>query len=117
MAHGIDVGPILRHNVSFGEVVLGIISTFVLGWFAGAYNSRILQPEPNVPQTTMRSSPDFRSLRLWDAYRRNSLCPLLRDVLDWRLRTHDMAQHDICNARIHRELRIKIVFPTTKNSP
>ncbi len=36
MAHGIDVGPVLRHNVPFGEVALGIISTFVLGWFAGA---------------------------------------------------------------------------------
>jgi 2TM family of unknown function (DUF5676) len=36
LAHGIDFGPILRHNVPFGEVVLGIIGTFVLGWFAGA---------------------------------------------------------------------------------
>ena len=36
LAHGIYFGPILRHNVPFGEVVLGIIGTFVLGWFAGA---------------------------------------------------------------------------------
>jgi hypothetical protein len=36
LVHGIDFGPILRHNVPFGEVVLGIIGTFVLGWFAGA---------------------------------------------------------------------------------
>lgn len=34
--HGIDVGPILRTNVSIFEVGLGIVSTFVLGWFAGA---------------------------------------------------------------------------------
>ena len=36
LMHGIDVGPILRTNVSAFEVVLGIVSTFVLGWFAGA---------------------------------------------------------------------------------
>lgn len=36
LAHGIDFGPILRHSVPFGEVVLGITGTFVLGWFAGA---------------------------------------------------------------------------------
>ena len=34
--HGLDVGPILRTSVSTFEVVLGIVSTFVLGWFAGA---------------------------------------------------------------------------------
>jgi hypothetical protein len=54
LAHGIDFGPILRHSVPFGEVVLGITGTFVLGWFAKRYDSRILQPEPNVPKTTMR---------------------------------------------------------------
>jgi hypothetical protein len=36
LTHHIDWGPILRHDVPFGEVVLGIIGTFVLGWFAGA---------------------------------------------------------------------------------
>lgn len=36
LLHGIDVGPILRTNVPLGEVLLGILSTFVLGWFAGA---------------------------------------------------------------------------------
>jgi hypothetical protein len=36
LLHGIDVGPILRANVSPSEVVLGLVSTLVLGWFAGA---------------------------------------------------------------------------------
>lgn len=36
LLHGIDVTPILRANVSPGEVCLGIAGTFVLGWFAGA---------------------------------------------------------------------------------
>ncbi|HZS18763.1 MAG TPA: DUF5676 family membrane protein [Candidatus Udaeobacter sp.] len=36
LLHGIDVAPILREHVSPGEVCLGILGTFVLGWFAGA---------------------------------------------------------------------------------
>lgn len=36
LLHGLDVDPILRTAVPLGEVVLGIVSTFVLGWFAGA---------------------------------------------------------------------------------
>ncbi len=36
LLHGLDVAPILRENVPLGEVLLGIVSTFVLGWFAGA---------------------------------------------------------------------------------
>ncbi len=36
LLHGIDVTPILREHVPIGEVLLGIVSTFVLGWFAGA---------------------------------------------------------------------------------
>jgi hypothetical protein len=36
LLHGIDVAPILRQSVSPTEVCLGIIGTFVLGWFAGA---------------------------------------------------------------------------------
>jgi hypothetical protein len=50
LAHGIDVDPILRHSVPFGEVVLGIIGTFVLGWFAGALIAAFLQPESSFPQ-------------------------------------------------------------------
>ena len=36
LLHGIDVTSILREHVPLGEVLLGIVSTFVLGWFAGA---------------------------------------------------------------------------------
>mgnify|MGYP001792404515 CR=1 FL=1 len=36
LLHGLDVTPIMRMNVPLGEVLLGIISTFVLAWFAGA---------------------------------------------------------------------------------
>ncbi len=36
LLHGLDVEPILRSGVTAGEVLLGIISTFVLGWFSGA---------------------------------------------------------------------------------
>jgi len=37
LMHGIDVGPILRAGVSPVEVALGLLGTFVLGWFAGAF--------------------------------------------------------------------------------
>jgi hypothetical protein len=36
LLHGLDVAPVLRTSVPPGEVALGIISTFVLAWFAGA---------------------------------------------------------------------------------
>ena len=36
LLHGIDVEPIFREQISTGEVCLGILGTFVLGWFAGA---------------------------------------------------------------------------------
>jgi 2TM family of unknown function (DUF5676) len=36
LLHGLDVAPVLRESVSPGEACLGIIGTFVLGWFAGA---------------------------------------------------------------------------------
>jgi len=35
LLHGIDVGPILRESVPPGEVVIGIVTTFALGWIAG----------------------------------------------------------------------------------
>ena len=35
LLHGLNVEPILRISVPPGEVVLGLISTFILGWFAG----------------------------------------------------------------------------------
>jgi hypothetical protein len=37
LLHGIDVAPILRQSVSLAEVCLGLIGTFVLCWFAGAF--------------------------------------------------------------------------------
>lgn len=36
LLHGVDVGPILRSNIPLSEALIGIITTFVLGWFAGA---------------------------------------------------------------------------------
>ncbi len=36
LLHGVDVGPILRIRVPTYEVVIGLISTFILGWIAGA---------------------------------------------------------------------------------
>ena len=35
LLHGIDVEPILRQSVPLSEVILGTISTFILGWIAG----------------------------------------------------------------------------------
>jgi len=37
LLHGIDVAPILRESVSPAEACLGLIGTFVLCWFAGAF--------------------------------------------------------------------------------
>jgi len=35
LLHGFNIEPILRTGVPVGEVALGLISTFILGWFAG----------------------------------------------------------------------------------
>lgn len=35
LIHGLDVEPVLRDNVPFLEALLGVISTFILGWIAG----------------------------------------------------------------------------------
>jgi hypothetical protein len=35
LLHGIDVEPILRDSVPSGEVAIGIVTTFALGWIAG----------------------------------------------------------------------------------
>ena len=35
LLHGLNVEPILKASVPAGEVVLGLITTFILGWFAG----------------------------------------------------------------------------------
>ena len=36
LLHGLDVEPVLREAVPAGEVCLGLVSTFVLGWLGGA---------------------------------------------------------------------------------
>ena len=35
LLHGLDVGPILRISVPISQVALGLLTTFILGWFAG----------------------------------------------------------------------------------
>ena len=35
LLHGIDVDPILRKSMPLREVVLGILTTFALGWIGG----------------------------------------------------------------------------------
>lgn len=35
LLHGLDVGPVLKTSVPLPQVALGLISTFILGWFAG----------------------------------------------------------------------------------
>jgi len=35
LLHGLDVGPILKTSVPPAQVALGLVTTFVLGWFAG----------------------------------------------------------------------------------
>jgi len=37
LLHGFDVEPILRTDVPVGVVALGLISTFILCWFAGVF--------------------------------------------------------------------------------
>ncbi len=36
LLHGLNIEPILRERIPAKEVLLGLISTFVLGWLAGA---------------------------------------------------------------------------------
>jgi hypothetical protein len=35
LLHGLNVEPILKTSVPGSEVMLGLITTFILGWFAG----------------------------------------------------------------------------------
>lgn len=35
LLHGLDVGPILETSVPLPQVALGLVTTFILGWFAG----------------------------------------------------------------------------------
>ena len=34
--HGIDIGNMLRMNISFKETVLGLVQTFIIAWLNGA---------------------------------------------------------------------------------
>lgn len=36
MMHGIDVSSVIRMSVPVGEMVLGIVQVFILGWLIGA---------------------------------------------------------------------------------
>ena len=35
LMHGLDVAPILKTSVPPAQVALGLVTTFILGWFAG----------------------------------------------------------------------------------
>jgi hypothetical protein len=35
LLHGLDVEPILKTSVPVADVALGLVTTFILGWFAG----------------------------------------------------------------------------------
>ncbi len=35
LLHGLDIEPILKTSVPLGDIVLGLVTTFILGWFAG----------------------------------------------------------------------------------
>jgi hypothetical protein len=50
LLHGLNVEPILKTSVPTGEAVLGLVTTFILGWFAGVliagfYNIGILKAD------------------------------------------------------------------------
>ncbi len=36
LLHGLDVAPILKTSVPIGDVALGLVTMFILGWIAGA---------------------------------------------------------------------------------
>ena len=36
LLHGLDVGPIIRMDMPWWEMIMGIIETFILGWLTGA---------------------------------------------------------------------------------
>ncbi len=36
LAHGIDIGPILKTEMSVQEMIYGVIQIFILGWLMGA---------------------------------------------------------------------------------
>lgn len=36
LIHGIDVAPIMRWEMAWWEAIIGVVQTFILGWFFGA---------------------------------------------------------------------------------
>lgn len=36
LLHGLDISPILRTQMPFWEIIVGVIETFILGWLVGA---------------------------------------------------------------------------------
>ena len=36
LLHGLDVSSIIRLDISFGEVLMGLVQTFILSWLIGA---------------------------------------------------------------------------------
>lgn len=62
--HGVDVTPIMRWDMPSGEVFLGVIEIFILGWLFGAmiaafYNLGFKESDPRPEQ---RKKSDYRDL-------------------------------------------------------
>lgn len=36
LLHGLDVRPIIRRDVPFWEVLMGVVEIFIIGWLTGA---------------------------------------------------------------------------------
>ena len=36
LLHGLDVGPIVRTDMPWGEALMGLVQTFILAWITGA---------------------------------------------------------------------------------
>jgi hypothetical protein len=36
LLHGFDISPIIRTSMSWGEMIIGFIEVFILGWLIGA---------------------------------------------------------------------------------
>lgn len=51
LLHGLDVGPILRHEISLGEAAVGVVEIFILGWLFGAIVAAFYNIAPKKSQT------------------------------------------------------------------
>lgn len=36
LLHGLDVGPVMRWEMPWTDMVIGVVETFILGWLVGA---------------------------------------------------------------------------------